>query len=101
MKSIFLSLVAPMFVSSLLAAPPEAPNATPPPGPTFALSLQDAVKMALENNPDILVEKLGPESGAEGVRQARGAYDPLLTSTLQETHSTSPGTNIFSGGQNV
>ena len=64
MKSILLSLVAPLFVSSLLAAPPEAPS----PGPTFALSLQDAVKMALENNPDILVEKLGPQSGAEGVR---------------------------------
>lgn len=104
MKSILALFAAVLTASALVAAPPEGtptPASTPAPGPTFALSLQDAVKMALENNPDIIVEKLGPEAGHEGIRQAQGAYDPLLTSTLLETHRTDPGTSIFAGGSNI
>jgi outer membrane protein TolC len=50
--------------------------------PVLELSLQSAVERALENNVDIAVARYGPTASAEGVRAARGAYDPLFTSAL-------------------
>jgi outer membrane protein TolC len=100
-KSFVRAGLALLLVSApFAAAAQDAPAATTAPN-TLPLSLEEAVQKALENNPDILVEKLGPVAGAASEREARGAYDPLLTSTLLRTSSTTPGTNAFSGGDEV
>src|SRR5258708_461257 len=65
------------------------------------LSLEDAVKRALDNNLDIAVDRYTPAAGAEGVRQALGAYDPLVTGILSTASQDSPATNAFSGGAKV
>src|SRR5713226_102041 len=65
------------------------------------LSLEDAVKRALDNNLDIAVDRYNPAAGAEGVRQALGAYDPLVTGILSTASQDSPATNAFSGGAKV
>ena len=65
--------------------------------PGLELRLDDAVERALKNNVDIAVQRFQPEAAAEAVRQARGAYDPLFTSTVRETSSTQPVSNTFQG----
>jgi outer membrane protein TolC len=69
--------------------------------PVLELSLDDAVKRALDNNLDIAVDRYNPAAGAEGVRQALGAYDPFLTGVLSTGSQQSPATNAFSGGAKV
>ena len=65
--------------------------------PVLELRLDDAVERALKNNVDIAVQRFQPEAAAEAVRQARGAYDPLFTSTVTDTSSTSPATITYEG----
>jgi len=85
--------------------PPAAPTLTypspePPPAdprPVLSLSLQDAVARTLEHNVDIAVQRYDPQDAAEAVRQLRGFYDPLLTSTISKTSATDPARNFFSG----
>src|SRR2546425_2335914 len=69
--------------------------------PTLELTLDEAVKRALENNADIAVERYNPESGREGVRLTEGYYDPFLSSNLNKNKSTSPQSNAFAGGTKV
>jgi len=68
---------------------------------TLQLSIDEAVKRALENNADIAVERYNPELSAEGVRSAEGYYDPFLFANVAKNSSDSKGTNAFSGGDVV
>src|SRR5688572_14981008 len=83
----------------LAAQAPEAGAPTPP--PTFPLGLDQAVQFALQNSPDILVERFGPDSGREEVRSAQGAYDPFLDGNLLRTYREFQGTNRLAGGQTL
>jgi len=78
------------------AKPPDSPDR-----PTLELSLDDAVKRALENNADIAVARFDPESSVESLKYAQGYYDPFATSTLTKASADNPQTNFFSGGQTV
>jgi outer membrane protein TolC len=69
--------------------------------PVLELSLDEAVARALENNVDIAVQRYSPESSDQTVREARGAFDPLFTSTLTKTSSTDPARNVFAGADTV
>src|SRR5262249_21042644 len=72
-----------------------------PERPTLELKLDDAVKMALENNLDIQVAKFDPKAAEESIRQAMALYDPTLTSTLRDFRNTAQATNFFAGGASV
>ncbi len=47
------------------------------------LTLQDAFLMALKANKDILVSDLGASASKEGIRGARGQFDPTVFATIQ------------------
>ncbi len=51
------------------------------------LSVSDAVKLALQNNRDLIAAKLDREKSAEGVREARGLAMPSLSFSFQYGHS--------------
>jgi outer membrane protein TolC len=70
-------------------------------GPLLQLSLDDVVKRAMENNVDIAVERFTPQDSELAIKQARGFYDPLLTSSVNQHSQTDPARNAFSGGQKV
>jgi outer membrane protein len=70
----------------------------PAAGPKVALTLEDAVKLALERNLDIAVQRLNPEINDLGVASAQAAYLPSLTSTLQSQSQANPSTNTIAGG---
>jgi outer membrane protein TolC len=80
-----------------LAAPARAQEPAPPDRPILELSLDDAVKRTLENNNDIAVERYNPELSEQSIRLYRGAYDPLLISTVNQNSRTSPADNAFTG----
>jgi outer membrane protein TolC len=89
------------------AAAPAAPTGQSGPGtpadtrPTLALSLQETVARALENNADIAVDRLNPEMSAENVRELRAVYEPVAFSTITQNSRTTPAGNVFAGADNV
>jgi outer membrane protein TolC len=62
------------------------------------LGLEDAVRMALENNLGIQVEKLNPQIQLLGVRRADAAYAPTLFSTFSRRSATAPPQDFLSAG---
>jgi outer membrane protein TolC len=78
-----------------------APGARAQEGPVLELSLDEAVRRAMDNNLDIKVEGYNPLAADEGVRAAEGYYDPFLSSVLDKNSRTNPQTNAFSGGDKV
>jgi outer membrane protein len=93
-----LGLVAPT------GAVAQEPPAAPPPGqerPTLQLSLDEAVKRALENNADIAVERYNPELSQQEVLAAQGYYDPYLFASLNHTSTDTKASNFFAGGDVV
>jgi len=88
----------------LLLSPHAARAQQPSPAserPVLELSLDEAVKRALENNADIMVERYNPEDRAQAVREVQGVYDPLLFSTLGKRSQTDPARNVFAGAAAV
>jgi outer membrane protein TolC len=69
--------------------------------PTLELSLDEAVKRALENNVDIAVARYNPQSSALGVKEVEGVYDPVVLSTLSSASRTTPAQNVFAGATKV
>src|SRR5579862_4957990 len=64
------------------AADVQQPAPTSPTRPVVALTLDDAVKFALDRNLDIAVQRLNPEINDISVAKIRSVYKPLLTSTI-------------------
>lgn len=96
-----------------LPAQTPAQQQTPPAGATPApvaalrqptvqqgtpLAIEEAVKMALENNLGIQIEKLNPQIQVLGVSRARGAYAPALISGFARGSSTAPPTDFNTSG---
>ena len=69
--------------------------------PTLRLTLDDAVKRALDNNNDIAVARYNPDLSEQSVLSARGYYDPYVFSNLRHNSTDTQGTSAFSGGANV
>ena len=98
MKAHLRGLAAVVAMMAFLPAVGSAQSAPSPALPdVYKLSLEDAVRLALENNVDIQVEKMNPELSALTVTQAEGAYDPFLTGQLSRSGATSPSSNTFTG----
>ena len=65
---------------------------------TLALSLNDAVKRALENNNDIEIARDDVRFAETQLRSLEGVYDPFLSFTPQIDKRVTPVQNIFAGG---
>ena len=78
--------------------------ATPQPGTTgdtrqvVALTLDDAVKFALDRNLDIAVQRLNPEINDIAYASIKSIYHPALTSLLSTQSTTNAATSTISGG---
>ncbi|HWW85280.1 MAG TPA: TolC family protein [Vicinamibacterales bacterium] len=66
--------------------------------PTISLTLDDAVKDALDHNLDIAVSRLNPEINDIGIAGIRTVYKPALTSQLATQSQTNPATSSIAGG---
>ena len=65
--------------------------------PTVRLTLDDAVKLALDRNLDIAVQQLNPQINDIAIASIRAAYRPALTSLLATQSQTNPSTSVISG----
>jgi outer membrane protein len=61
------------------------------------LTLDDAVKFALERNLDIAVQRLNPQINDIAYASIRSIYHPSLTSTLAAQSTVTPSTTTISG----
>lgn len=68
------------------------------PDNAVTLSLNDAIKRALENNPDIEVARDDVRFAETQLRSLEGIYDPFLSFTPQIDKRITPVQNIFAGG---
>ena len=66
-------------------------------GPRVSLTLEDAVKRALENNLDIAIERIGQQQFAVELASIRSVYRPVLTSTVSSQASRFASTSTISG----
>jgi HAE1 family hydrophobic/amphiphilic exporter-1 len=71
--------------------------ADPAAGPAKTLTLQQAVEMALSNNPDLAVARVEPQVGIAIVGQAKGAFAPYLSGTAGHTSTLSPPSSFLVG----
>ena len=61
------------------------------------LTLQEAIRLALENNNDIATSRIDVELSEHDLNAARGAYDPTFTSQYSLEHSRVPTSSFFGG----
>jgi outer membrane protein TolC len=65
------------------------------------LSMDEAVRLALENNLGIQGERLSPQIQSYGVARAKGAYAPVVFSSLSRGNNAAPPTDFLSSGVDV
>jgi outer membrane protein TolC len=63
--------------------------------PTVALTLEDAVRRAIDNNLDITVERLNPQTFDFTLAALRASYKPVATSTVGRRDNVRPPTNLL------
>jgi outer membrane protein len=78
----------------------QTPQTTKPADPRTVvdLTLDDAVKFALDRNLDIAVQRLNPEINDIGIARIRSVYHPSLTSTLSSAGLSQLPTSQLIGG---
>ena len=77
------------------------PRLRRPAAPQLRLSLDDAVRLGLENNIDLKVDRLDPQIAKERVGQAESVFLPALSSSLTRNSSLAPPTSFLVGNQGV
>jgi|SwirhisoilCB1_FD_contig_81_445490_length_4108_multi_3_in_0_out_0_3 outer membrane protein TolC len=86
------------------AGAPSQPGATPARPQTDAnpatlsITLDDAIKLALDRNLDIAVQRLNPQTFDFSYASVAAFYKPNLISTLSSSSNTNPNTSRISGG---
>jgi len=75
--------------SATLPVPQTPPTATPP---VVRLTLDEAVKFALDRNLDIAVQRLNPEIQDIAYASAEAVYHPIVTTVIQDSSTTQPQT---------
>src|SRR5262249_54173312 len=71
------------------------------PAQTVSLTVEDAVRRAVEHNPDLTIVKLATEVEAAHVGESKTVYTPQLSSTLGRSSNTAPPTNFLLGTPGV
>jgi outer membrane protein TolC len=74
-----------------------APSAAAAQGDIRRLTIEDAVRLALEHNLGVQVARIDPQIEDLGVAQAQAAWAPTFTSTLQGASVDTPNASFLSG----
>jgi outer membrane protein len=65
------------------------------------LTLDEAVRRALDNNPDLAVVRLDTDADAARVAQSRAAFVPMFSTTFGRSSSATPPSNLLLGDQGI
>lgn len=80
-----------------VSAQAPAAAAQPAPAPVRRLSIDEAVRLAAENNLGLSVARVDPLLEDLTAAQVRAAWAPSFTSTIQSNRTVSPNTGFLSG----
>jgi multidrug efflux pump len=69
--------------------------------PVLKLTIDEAVRRALENNPDLAIVRLDTEVQAAHVGESRGAFAPVFSTTLGHSGNTTAPSNFLLGDHGV
>ena len=101
----FVRSIAIAVGSVLIAASAPAqtvgPAASEHPAATVRLTLDEAVRRAVENNPDLAIVRLGTEVEAARVGESRGAYAPVFSTAFGRSGNVAPPSNFLLGDSGV
>jgi outer membrane protein len=75
----------------------QTPSATGDTRPLVRLSLDETVKLALDNNLDIAVQRLNPQINDIAIASIRAVYHPSLTSQVTTGSTTNASTSTIIG----
>ncbi len=90
------------FARTLGSGPTRAPgDQQAAAGPTLSLTIDEAVKMALDKNLDIAVQRLSPQMYDLSLASVKAAYLPTFTSLIGGQHQTAVPVSLLTGGQQV
>lgn len=67
--------------------------------PTVSLTLDEAIKLALDRNLDISVQRLNPQTFDFSLAGLRASYSPTLTSTVSQQSQINPAQQTTQGQQ--
>jgi outer membrane protein len=90
-----------MFAAVLNAAPALAQSNNAAPAPALQLTVDEALRRAVDNNPDLAVLRLGTQVEAERVGEALSAYAPVFSTVLGRSSDTAPPTNFLLGDKGI
>lgn len=65
------------------------------------LTLEEAVRRAVEHNPDLAIVRLDTQVDAARVGESRTAFTPLFSATFGRSSNTTPPSNFLSGDAGV
>jgi outer membrane protein len=68
---------------------------------TIELTLDEAVRRAVENNPDLAIVRLGTEVEAARVGESQGVFSPVLSTVLGRSSNATPPSNFLLGDRGV
>ncbi len=91
-RTVLLASVAIAFTATSLSAAPAQTGAAPS---AVDLSVNDAVKMALEHNPDLAAARIDPEIGETQIASAAGAFRPVFTTGFNRNNQLQPPANFL------
>src|SRR2546422_4218301 len=86
--------LAVLLIPGSVSAQVEKPDALP-------LTLEDAVRRAVEHNPDLAIVRLGTEVEAARVGETKGAFAPVFSTTLGRSSNVTPPSNFLLGDRGV
>jgi HAE1 family hydrophobic/amphiphilic exporter-1 len=69
--------------------------------PALSLTLDEAVRRAVEKNPDLAIVRLDTEVEAARVGESRGAFTPVFSTVLGRSNSATPPVNLLLGDRGV
>ncbi|MCX6551676.1 MAG: TolC family protein [Acidobacteria bacterium] len=69
--------------------------------PVLQLKVDDAVRMALDNNIELTVERLNPKLQDMSLAQVKAFYRPVLGATVNANSNAPLPTSLLNGGTNV
>jgi HAE1 family hydrophobic/amphiphilic exporter-1 len=77
-----------------------APRVGIAPGAAHPLTLEDAIRLTLEQNNDVAVARIESLSARQDIRIAEGIFDPRLVPALSYQRATTPTVSTVGGGIN-
>lgn len=67
-------------------------------GTTQGLSLNDCIALALQNNTNLQIQRLGPVAATTGVRRAWSQFDPRAVGAVNRKRNVIPATTFLTAG---